>query len=301
MAGGVPEVMLHLRDLGLLDINVLTVTGQTLGENLDWWEKSERRDKFKELMLEQDGVHADEVIFTPAEAKTRGMGGTLVFPRGNLAPEGSVLKSTAIDPSVVDENGIYHKEGPARVFTSEKAAITAIKDGQVLAGDVMVLTGIGPTGTGMEETYQVTGALKYLPHGKHVALLTDARFSGVSTGACIGHIGPEGLGGGPIGKVFDGDIIRIHIDRINIVGSIDLVGSGNHRFTAEEGAEILARRSTRPDLAPHAALPDDTRLWAALQLASGGTWGGCVYDPDQIIALLEAGRAAKSALLIPSV
>jgi putative YjhG/YagF family dehydratase len=292
LAGGVPEVMLHLRRIGLLDTDVLTVTGQTLGANLDWWEKSERRTRFRDLLHRQDGINADEVIFAPESAKARGLSSTLVFPRGNLAPEGSVLKAAAIDPSVVDANGVYHLEGPARVFVSEKAAMLAIKQGQIKSGDVLVLTGIGPMGTGMEETYQVTGALKQLPYGKGVALLTDARFSGVSTGACIGHIGPEGLAGGPIGKVLEGDTIRIHIDRNRIEGSVDLVGEGERRFTPEEGAKVLSRRCTRGDLSANAALPDDTRLWAALQLAGGGTWAGCVYDAERILALLEAGRTA---------
>jgi len=291
LAGGVPEVMLHLRDLGLLDTDALTVTGKTLGENLDWWEKSERRSRFRALLEQQDGVRAEEVIFTPKEAKAQGMSGTLVFPRGNLAPEGSVVKAAAIDPSVVDASGVYQHEGPARVFVNEKDAIAAIKHGRINAGDVLVLTGIGPMGTGMEETYQVTGALKHLPHGKHVALLTDARFSGVSTGACIGHIGPEGLAGGPIGKVLDGDRIRIVIDRNRIEGSVSLVGEGERRFTPEEGRAVLAQRAMRTDLRPNSALPDDTRLWAALQLAGGGTWVGCVYDTEKIIAALQAGQA----------
>jgi putative YjhG/YagF family dehydratase len=286
LAGGVPEVMLHLRRLGLLHLNVLTVTGQTLGENLDWWEKSERRRRFRELLKQHDDVDADEVILPPDKARERGLTGTLVFPRGNLAAEGSVMKATALDPSLLDANGIYHKEGPARVFVNEKDAMAAIKQGRIHAGDVIVLTGIGPMGTGMEETYQVTGALKHLPHGKDVALLTDARFSGVSTGACIGHIGPEGLAGGPIGKVLDGDIIRIHIDCRRIEGTVDLVGEGERRLTPEEGAKILSKRSRRKDLSPNAALPADTRLWAALQLASGGTWAGCVYDPEKIITAL---------------
>ena len=288
LAGGVPEVMLHLRRLGLLHTEVLTVTGKTLAENLDWWEQSERRTRFRELLGQQDGVSADEVIFAPEAAKACGLRGTLVFPRGNLAPEGSVVKAAAIDPSVVDANGIYRHEGRARVFVSEKDAMTAIKAGRMKAGDVLVLTGIGPLGTGMEETYQVTGALKHLPHGKHVALLTDARFSGVSTGACIGHIGPEGLAGGPIGKVLDGDLIRIVIDRNRIEGSVDLVGEGERNFSEEEGAAVLARRPARNDLSPHSALPDDTRLWAAMQLASGGTWAGCVYDVEMLLTRLSA-------------
>ncbi len=291
LAGGVPEVMLNLRQLGLLKTDALTVTGTTLGENLDWWEHSERRTRFRALLKDQDVVDADEVIFTPETARQRGLTGTLVFPRGNLAPEGSVVKATAIDPSVVDADGVYRKEGPARVFASEKDAMAAIKDGRIKAGDVLVLAGIGPMGTGMEETYQVTGALKHLPFGKHVALLTDARFSGLSTGACLGHIGPEGLAGGPIGKLRDGDIIRIIIDRNRCEGSVDLVGEGDRRCTPEEGERILATRLMRPDLAPHPALPEDTRLWAALQLAGGGTWSGCVYDPEQIIAALSSRTA----------
>jgi dihydroxyacid dehydratase/phosphogluconate dehydratase len=200
------------------------------------------------------------------------------------------VKATSIDPALFDAQGIYHHEGPARVFVNEKDAMAAIKQGRVQAGDVLVLAGVGPMGTGMEETYQVTGALKHLPDGKRVALLTDARFSGVSTGACIGHIGPEGLGGGPIGKLVDGDRVRIVIDRKEIRGSIDLVGADGRSFDPDEGATVLATRATRGDLAPNPALPADTRLWAALQLASGGTWAGCVYDPDRIVEMLA--RAA---------
>ncbi len=291
LAGGVPEVMLHLRKLNLLNTDALTVTGKILGENLDWWEKSERRVRFKKLLSELDGVNSDEVIFLPDQAREHGLTSTLVFPRGNLAPEGSVVKATSIDPSVVDADGVYRQEGPARVFVSEQEAMAALKQNRIHAGDIMVLTGVGPAGTGMEETYQVTGALKHLPFGKHVTLLTDARFSGVSTGACIGHIGPEGLAGGPIGKILDGDIIRIHIDRNRIEGTVDFIGEGQKRFSPEEGAKILSRRTTRNDLSPNAALPDDTRLWAALQLASGGTWRGCVYDADRIIAAVAARQS----------
>jgi len=238
------------------------------------------------LLQELDGIAPDEVILPPDRARERGLTGTLVFPRGNLAPEGSVVKATAIDPSVVGADGVYRNEGPARVFVSEKAAMAAIKDGRVKAGDVLVLVGVGPMGTGMEETYQVTGALKHLPFGKHVALLTDARFSGLSTGACLGHIGPEGLAGGPIGKLKNGDIIRILIDLKRSEGSVDFVGEGKRRFTPEEGAHILSRRAMRKDLAPDPALPEDTQLWAALQLAGGGTWAGCVYDAERIRSLL---------------
>jgi xylonate dehydratase len=290
LAGGVPEVMLHLRRLGLLETGVMTVAGMTLDEVLNWWETSERRKQFRQILSESDGVDPDDVIMSPNKARARGMTSTLTFPRGNLAPEGSVVKSTAIDPSVVDADGVYRKEGPARVFVNEKDAIAAIKQHRIQAGDIMVLTGIGPMGTGMEETYQVTSALKHLPFGKHVALITDARFSGVSTGACIGHVGPEGLAGGPIGKLRDGDIIRIVVDRNANEGSADLVGEGTKRFSPEEGEIVLSNRPSREDLAANPDLPADTRLWAALQMSGGGTWAGCVYDLERIVETLHVGQ-----------
>jgi putative YjhG/YagF family dehydratase len=286
LAGGVPEVMLHLRDLGLLHTEVLTVCGKTLGEALDWWEDSERRKRFQQVLLESDNVAADEVIMSADQARERGLSSTVTFPRGNLAPNGSIIKSTAIDPSVLDEDGVYRQEGPAKVFVSEREAITAIKAGAVHAGEVVVLIGCGPLGTGMEETYQITSALKHLPFGKHVALITDARFSGVSTGACVGHVGPEALAGGAIGRVRDGDRIRVVVDRKRLEGRVDLVGDGERCFSPEEGARVLAVRAPHPGLAPAAGLPDDTRLWAALQQVSGGTWGGCVYDVDAIVRAL---------------
>lgn len=282
LAGGVPEVMLHLRKLGLLDTTVRTVSGGTLDEVLNWWEASERRTKFRDILHAADGVDPDEVILPPDQAKARGLTSTVTFPRGNLAPEGAVIKSTSIDPTVIDPDNVYRKEGPARVFTSERDAITAIKQNRVQTGDVLVVIGIGPMGTGMEETYQLTSALKHLPFGKQVALVTDARFSGVSTGACIGHVGPEALAGGPIGKLRDGDRIRIVVDRNLGEGSLDLVGEGDQRFTPGQGAAILAARDSRTDLKPHPKLPADTRLWAALQRVSGGTWGGCVFDVEAI-------------------
>jgi putative YjhG/YagF family dehydratase len=289
LAGGVPEIMLHLRRMGLLRTEALTVSGQTVGEVLDWWEASERRTRFRAMLREQDGIDPDDVIMSPQRAREKGLTSTVTFPRGNLAPEGSVIKSTAIDPGVVDADGVYRKEGPAKVFTQETQAIRAIKDGGIQAGDVMVLICRGPMGSGMEEVYQLTSALKHLPFGKQVALITDARFSGVSTGACIGHVGPEALAGGPIGKIRDGDLIRIVIDRNALTGNLDLIGESERRFTPEEGAQILAGRPPREDLAPDPDLPDDTRLWAALQNVGGGAWGGCVYDVDAIIEHLKGG------------
>jgi putative YjhG/YagF family dehydratase len=291
LAGGVPEVMLHLRDLGLLRLEARTVNGNTLGEALQSWESSERRQILRRRLQELDCIDPDDVIMSPDRARQRGLTSTITFLTGNLAPQGAVIKSTAIDPNVVDEDGVYRKTGPARVFTSERAAIAAVKSNgadAVRAGDVIVLTGCGPMGTGMEETYQLTSALRYLPEGKQIALITDARFSGVSTGACIGHVGPEGLAGGPIGRVRDGDVIRIEVDRVHLTGSIDLVGTEEGLFDAARGAAILAGRSANPDLKPNPKLPDDTRLWAALQNVSGGTWGGCVYDVEKILEKLTA-------------
>lgn len=282
MAGGVPEVMLHLRELGLLHEDVLTVTGSTLKENLDWWENSERRAIFKKRLETQEGVSADDVIMFPSKAIAKGLTSTITFPIGNIAPEGSVIKSTAIDPSVINANGIYYHKAPIKVYLSEKSAIFDIKHEKIHAGDILVIMGTGPSGTGMEETYQVTSALKHLSYGKEVSLITDARFSGVSTGACIGHVGPEALAGGPISKLRDGDIIEINIDCKNLTGSINFIGSKEQVLTPEQGAKELKSRKPHPHLQPDPQLPDDTRLWALLQSLSGGTWRGCIYDVDRI-------------------
>jgi putative YjhG/YagF family dehydratase len=280
-AGGVPEVMLHLRRAGLLDTRVTTAAGAPLSELLDWWEQSERRAAVRKNLLERDGIDPDQVIMSPDAARSRGLTSTVCFPVGNLAPGGSVIKSTSIDPSVIDADGVYRKRGPARVFIRETDAIEALKSGKIQPGDILVLICRGPLGSGMEEVYQITSALKHLPFGKQVALVTDARFSGVSTGACIGHVTPEALAGGPIGKIQENDIIEIIVDRNTLVGSVNIIDVD------------LEARLPRPDLSPDPQLPDDTRLWAALQEASGGTWAGSVFDADRIITLLDAARNPK--------
>jgi putative YjhG/YagF family dehydratase len=295
LAGGAAEVMLHLRRAGLLNTSVVTVTGETLDQNLDWWEHSSRRQRLRKNLLEQDGIDPEDVVMSPDRARSRGLTSTVCFPVGNLAPEGSVIKSTSIDPALIGENGIYKHVGPAKVFVMEAAAIDAIKTGRIVAGDVLVLICSGPAGAGMQEIYQITAALKALPFGKHVAVLTDARFSGVSTGACIGHISPEALAGGQIGKLHDGDKIEIVIDRTKLTGSVNLIGTSTRHFGPEEGSRELELRSARPDLRPHPDLPEDTRLWAALVQASGGIWGGCVYDADAIVSLLAKGRSATNS------
>jgi xylonate dehydratase len=289
LAGGVPEVMLQLRELDLLALDALTVSGQTLGEVLAWWEKSPRRQALRQLLLDRDGVDPDDVIMTPEHARRLGVTSTVCFPRGNLAPEGSAIKSTAIDPAVLDADGVYRKTGPARVFFREPEAVAAVKgqgDRPIRPGDVLVLAGRGPLGSGMEEIYQITSALRYLSWGHEVAVITDARFSGVSTGACIGLVTPEALAGGPLGKVRDGDRIRIVIDRHKLEGSVDLVGDGQREFSAEEAARVLCERPPHPELSPDPCLPPQTRLWAALQRLGGGAWGGCVYDVEEIVKRL---------------
>jgi putative YjhG/YagF family dehydratase len=291
MAGGVPEVMLHLRRLKLLDTSVMTASGGSLDAQLDAWESSERRTRLR-AQLQKEGVNPDDVIVAPEHARSRGLTSTVCFPQGNLAPEGSVIKSTAIDPSVVGADGVYRLTGPAKVFLSERAAMAAIKANQIAKGDVLVLIGRGPMGAGMEETYQITSALKHLSFGKHVGVITDARFSGVSTGACIGHISPEALAGGPVGKLRDGDMIEIVVNRATLDGTVNIVGENGVAESIDAGSRILAARESRPDLAPDPQLPDDTRIWAALQDVSGGTWGGSVYDAALILKVIHAGKEA---------
>jgi putative YjhG/YagF family dehydratase len=291
LAGGVPEVMLHLRRLGLLNRATRTVAGKTWDDLLDEWEASERRHRLRERLRERDGVDPDDVICPPARARAKGMTSTVCFPVGNLAPNGSVIKSTAIAPESLDRDGVLRMTGRARVFTRERDVIAALKglEGKpVTAGDVIVLAGRGPLGSGMEETYQVTSALRYLPTGRGIALVTDARFSGVSTGPCIGHVSPEALEGGPIGKLVDGDLIRIVVDTRNLLASLELVGHGDRQWTAGEATAALEERPTNPAVEPDAALPPDTALWARLQSVSGGLWGGCVYDHALILEALRS-------------
>jgi dihydroxyacid dehydratase/phosphogluconate dehydratase len=207
------------------------------------------------------------------------------FLGGNLAPEGALVKSTAIDPTLLDADGVFAHEGPARVFGSEASAIATIKSRGADAlrqGEIVVLAGIGPA-SGMPETYQITSAFKYLRKAKGVVLLTDGRFSGVSTGPCIGHISPEAWAGGPLGKLRDGDRVRVRIDTRKLEGSVDFIApAGAGRSAA---AELAARpRSDRLIADPN--IPADTELWAALQSVSGGSWGGCVYDTARIKQLL---------------
>jgi dihydroxyacid dehydratase/phosphogluconate dehydratase len=272
LAGGVPEVMLRLAERGALRLDALTVSGRTLGQQLEWWEGSERRARLRDRLDRLDGIDPDDVI-RPAG---RELGGTVTILGGGLSPGGAIVKSTSIRPDLLDADGVYRAEGMARVFTTEADAIDAIKRRSVRPGDVMVLIGIGPS-FGMPETYQVTAALKHVDDGGRIPLVTDGRFSGVSTGPCIGHATPEASAGGPIGRVRDGDPIRIEIDTVGLTGSVHV------------GVD-LDRRDIHPGLVESGRhLPADTRLWAALQARSGGSWGGCVYDVDAIVDALGDG------------
>jgi putative YjhG/YagF family dehydratase len=295
LAGGVPEVMLHLRRLGLLHTDARTIEGRTWDSILDEWADSERRQALRARLRELDGVDPDDVICPPERARAKGLTSTVCFPKGNLAPQGSVIKSTALDPRTLDAGGVFRMTGRARVFTSERDAIATLKGtaGEpVLPGEVIVLAGRGPLGSGMEETYQVTSVLRYLPAGRDIALVTDARFSGASTGACIGHVSPEALEGGPIGRLLDGDLIRIVVDTKGLEASLDLVGHGSEEWGSDRAAAVLEQRPMRDDIAPDPGLPADTVLWSRLQSVSGGLWRGCVYDSQAIVRALEAGVAA---------
>ncbi len=295
LAGGVPELMCRLKDLDLLELEALTCTGDSLGANLEAWEKSQRRKRFRNLLSKLDQINPDDVIHSKEKAGSKGMTSTLCFPTGNLAPDGAVIKSTAIDSSMLDQNGMYKQTGPAKVFTTEREAVRAVKglgDSKIQPGDIIILCGRGPLGAGMEEVAQVALALKHLSWGKQVALLTDARFSGVSTGACIGHISPEALADGPVGKIVDNDLIQIEIDTKNLSGSINFVGSLEEKLDFQKAEQILKERYPNDKLQADPRLHADTKLWAALQNISGGTWGGCIFDTEKIIKTLHEGQKA---------
>ena len=281
LAGGVQEVMLHLREMGVLDLSCLTVTGKNIDQNLDDWEKSERRTRFKEILYTKDGVDPEDVIMSPDKASQKGIARTLAFLSGNLAPQGAIVKSTSISPNLYSSSGNYYHEGRARVFYDESSAIAAVKstgDQRVLPGEVIVLLGRGPMGAGMPETAQITSALKYTKALSENALITDGRFSGFSSGPCIGHIGPEALSGGPIGKLIDGDQIKIEINKDNCVGRIDYIGD----------VEAFQKRPMNPNLREDPNMPESVKLWAALQNTGGGTWGGCVPNVGEIIKKLNS-------------
>ncbi|MEQ2562397.1 dihydroxy-acid dehydratase [Ventrimonas sp. CLA-AP-H27] len=187
-AGGIYAVMNEISKLGLLNLDCMTVTGRTVGENI------------------KDCVNKNPEIIRPIDNPYSKTGGIAVL-RGNLAPDSCVVKRSAVAPEM-----LVH-EGPARVFDSEDDAIAAIKGGKIVAGDVVVIRYEGPKGgPGMREMLNPTSAIVGMGLGSTVALITDGRFSGASRGASIGHVSPEAAAGGPIGLVEEGDIIAIDIN-----------------------------------------------------------------------------------------
>ena len=191
-AGGVYAVMKELADVGLLNPDFMTVTGKTIGENI------------------KNAVNRNPEVIRPIDNPYSKTGGLAVL-KGNLAPDGSVVKRSA----VVDEMMVH--SGPARVFDCEEDAIAAIKGGKIVAGDVVVIRYEGPKGgPGMREMLNPTSAIVGMGLGSSVALITDGRFSGASRGASIGHVSPEAAVGGPIALVQEGDIISINIPELSI-------------------------------------------------------------------------------------
>ena len=187
-AGGIYAVMNEISKLGLLNLDCMTVTGKTVGENI------------------KDCVNKNPEIIRPIDNPYSKTGGIAVL-RGNLAPDSCVVKRSAVAPEM-----LVH-EGPARVFDSEDDAIAATKGGKIVAGDVVVIRYEGPKGgPGMREMLNPTSAIVGMGLGSTVALITDGRFSGASRGASIGHVSPEAAAGGPIGLVEEGDIIAIDIN-----------------------------------------------------------------------------------------
>lgn len=229
-AGGIPYVQLLLKDI--LDLDVMTVTGKTLGENLEDLQK----DNFFERnlgYLYNYKLTRDEVIFPLEKAEEKG---SVAILKGNIAPEGSVVKYSAVAHS----QRVF--TGPARVFNDEEDAYQAVVDKKINPGDVMVIRYEGPRGCGMPEMLMTTEAIvcDETLNG-HVALVTDGRFSGATRGAAIGHVSPEAAVGGPIAFIEEGDIIRYDIES----RTLDVIGIDGKEMTPEEAAEILAERSKK--------------------------------------------------------
>ena len=229
-AGGIPYVQLLLKDM--LDLNVMTVTGKTLGENLEDLQK----DNFFERnvgYLNNYHINRDDVIIPPEKVTEKG---SVAILKGNIAPEGSVVKYSAVAQS----QRVF--TGPARVFNEEEDAYQAVVDKQIKPGDIIVIRYEGPRGCGMPEMLMTTEAIVCDEElNGHVALITDGRFSGATRGAAIGHISPEAAAGGPIAFVEEGDLIRYDIENRRL----DLVGIAGKEVTPEEAGAILKERSKK--------------------------------------------------------
>ena len=224
--GGIPVLMKALLDAGLLHGDALTVTGKTVAENL--------------AALNPDPL--DGTVIRTLDDPIHATGGITIL-KGSFAPDGAVVKTAGFDASVF--------EGPAKVFERERAAMDALTNGEIVAGDVIVIRYEGPKGgPGMREMLAITAAIKGAGLGKEVRLLTDGRFSGGTTGLCIGHIAPEAVDAGPIAFVRDGDLIRVDI----AARTLDLLVDESELSSRREGWEPLPPRYTRGVLAKYSTL-----------------------------------------------
>lgn len=225
-AGGVPRVQIELKEV--LDLSVMTITGKTLGENLEDLEKAGYFYR-GEGYLANYGLKREDVI-RPAD-QGKGFGSIAVL-KGNIAPDGAVVKFSAVRSDMLTH------EGPARVFDREEDALDAIKSDKVDPGSVVVLRYEGPRGSGMPEILATTEALVTNPALQNTAIVTDGRFSGATRGPCIGHVSPEAIAGGPIALVEEDDVISIDISK----RSLNMVGLKNKRLNSDEVQSILADR-----------------------------------------------------------
>ena len=225
-AGGVPQVQIELADI--LNLDVMTVTGHTLGENLDRL-KTEGFFQRGEGYLANYRLKREEVIHRVNDNK--GFGSIAVL-KGNIAPEGAVVKFSAVGPDMLTH------EGPARVFDREETALEAIMSGRIDPGSVIVLRYEGPRGSGMPEMLATTEALVTNPKLQHTAIITDGRFSGATRGPCIGHVSPEAVAGGPIALVEDDDLLSIDIPGRNL----NIVGHADRRMNPAEVQALLVER-----------------------------------------------------------
>ena len=226
-AGGIPMVELELRDM--LHLDVMTVTGKTLGENLEDLEK----EKFFQRnlgYLHNYGLEREQVIFPVEKAREKG---SVAILRGNLAPDGAVIKYSACTEDMRE------RKGPARVFNCEEDAYQAVVDKKVAPGDMLIIRYEGPRGSGMPEMLMTTEAIVCDEElNGEVALITDGRFSGATRGAAIGHVSPEAAAGGPLAFVEDGDILAYSVKN----RSLDIVGIRGEEKSSEEIEEILQER-----------------------------------------------------------
>jgi dihydroxy-acid dehydratase len=234
-AGGIPRVQWLLRDE--LDLDVMTVTGRSLGDNLESLRQSGFFER-GEAYLAGYGIAREEIVRNPEQA---GKTGSIAVLRGNIARDGSVVKYAAVKP------GMLVHTGPARVFDREEDANAAVNGGAIPPGDVVVIRYEGPKGSGMPEMFMTTDAIVFNEHlNDSVALITDGRFSGATRGPCVGHISPEAVEGGAIALIEEGDVIEIDIP----AASLNIVGIKGEKKSASEIAAALAERKARWVLPP---------------------------------------------------